>query len=107
MLLETLGQALTAGHILLDAARDAAVLALGYSLRGEVVDTGREAVVDEVAEELLEKSSAVVLQQEEGRERGVNGEREEGRGIWIVELTPTNSFTWRFCMRCSRSRCSA
>lgn len=52
MLLEALGEALGAGHVLLNAAGDAAVLALGDGLGGEVVDAGGEAVVDEVAEEL-------------------------------------------------------
>lgn len=52
--LEPLGQALAAGHVLLDAAGDAAVLALGHGLRGEVVDAGGEACVDKAAEELLE-----------------------------------------------------
>lgn len=53
VLLEALGQALARGHVLLHAARDAAVLALGYRFGGEVVDAGGKAAVDEVAEELL------------------------------------------------------
>lgn len=52
MLLEALGQTLATGHVLLHTARDAAVLALGHGLGGEVADAGGEAVVDEVAEEL-------------------------------------------------------
>lgn len=52
VLLEALGQALARGQVLLDAARDAAVLALGDGLGGEVVDAGGEAAVDEVAEKL-------------------------------------------------------
>lgn len=53
MLLEALGQALRHGHLLLDAARDAALLARRQRLGREVVDARDEAVVDEVAEELL------------------------------------------------------
>lgn len=52
MLLEPLAQALAAGHVLLDTARHAAVLALRDGLGGEVVDAGAEAGVDEVTEEL-------------------------------------------------------
>ncbi|TPX08951.1 uncharacterized protein E0L32_009530 [Thyridium curvatum] len=52
VLLEPLAQAGGRGHGLLDAAGDAAGLAAGERLGGEVVDAGHEAVVDEVAEEL-------------------------------------------------------
>lgn len=74
MLLEALGQALARGHVLLHAARDAAVLALGDGFRGEVVDAGAEAAVDEVAEELLLLvgcvSSASLGKEETGGRRG-------------------------------------
>lgn len=54
VLLEALAEALLGEHLLLDAAGDAAGLAGRQGLRGEIVDAGYEAVVDEVAEELLE-----------------------------------------------------
>lgn len=41
--LESLREPLAAGHVLLDAASDAAILALGHGLGGEVVDAGGEA----------------------------------------------------------------
>ncbi len=53
VLVEALVEALREGHLFLDAARDAARLAARKGLGGEVVDAGREARVDEVAEELL------------------------------------------------------
>ena len=53
VLLEALGQALRHGHLFLDAARDAALLARGQRLGREVVDARDEAVVNEVAEELF------------------------------------------------------
>lgn len=52
VLLEALAQALLGEHLLLDAAGDAAGLAGGKGLGGEVVDAGGEAVVDEVTEQL-------------------------------------------------------
>lgn len=53
VLLEPLRQALAAGHELLDAALDAAVLTLRDGLGGEVVDARGEAVVDKIAVELF------------------------------------------------------
>lgn len=53
MLLEALGEARVHGHGLLHAAGDAAALARGDGLGCEVVDAGHEAVVNQVAEELL------------------------------------------------------
>ena len=53
MLLEALAEALGHGHVLLDAAGDAAGLAAGQGLGAEVVDARHEAVVYQVAEELL------------------------------------------------------
>lgn len=96
VLLEALGQALTRGHVLLNAARDAAVLALGDSLGGEIVDTRGEAVIDEVAKELFWGMRVSISKGDRGTSTTGEGSR-----------TPTNSFTWRFCMRCSSSRCSA
>lgn len=72
VLLEALREALAAGHVLLDAAGDAAVLALGHGLGGEVADARGEAVVDEVAEELRGRR--------EGRDRSaLFGEGEGGK----------------------------
>lgn len=53
MLLETFAQSLTTGHVLLDTARHAAVLALSNGLGGEVVDAGVEAGVNKISEKLL------------------------------------------------------
>lgn len=44
--LESLGEALREGHVLLDAARDAARLAGRQGLGGKVVNAGDEAVID-------------------------------------------------------------
>lgn len=52
MLGEALAQPLRQGHLLLDAAGDAAGFAGRQGLRCEVVDAGHEAVVYQVAEEL-------------------------------------------------------
>lgn len=52
VLLEAIAHALLGGHPLLDAAVDAAGLAGGDGLGGEVVDAGHEAVLDETAESL-------------------------------------------------------
>lgn len=53
MFLEALGHAGGGGHGLLDAPRQAAVLAAGEGLAGEVVDAGGEAAVDEGGEHLV------------------------------------------------------
>lgn len=52
VLLEPLAQSLAAGHVLLDTACHATVLALGDGLGGEVVDAGVEAGVDKGTEKL-------------------------------------------------------
>lgn len=54
MLLEAIADALLGGHPLEDATVDAAVLARGEGFRGEVVDAGVEAVLNETAKGLLE-----------------------------------------------------
>lgn len=55
MLLEPFAQPLAAGHVFLDTACDAAVLAFGNGLGREIVNTSREAGVDEVSEELIKE----------------------------------------------------
>jgi len=50
---EALAQPLRQGHLLLDAAGDAAGFAGRQGLGCEVVDAGHEAVIDQVAEELF------------------------------------------------------
>lgn len=52
MLGKALAQTLRLGHLLLHAPGDAAGLTVREGLGGEVVDTGYEAVVHEVAEDL-------------------------------------------------------
>jgi hypothetical protein len=52
LFLEPLPDALTAGHELADASRDAAGLAGDQRFGGEVIDAGLEAMVDEVREHL-------------------------------------------------------
>lgn len=52
MLGKALAQALGLGHLLLDAPRDAASLAVRQGFGGEVVDARYEAVVYEVAKDL-------------------------------------------------------
>lgn len=119
VLLEALGKALRHGHLLLDAARDAALLARRQRLGREVVDARDEAVVDEVAEELLagpppRRQGAGCVSQTSflslpraRRPHVVLGRRPTPRaGGGRKKLTPINSFIWRFCRRCSSSRCS-
>lgn len=62
MLGEALAQALGLGHLLLDAAGDAARLAVGQGLGGEVVDARDEAVVHEVAEDVHKVLHLALLQ---------------------------------------------
>lgn len=59
---EALAQALGLGHLLLDAAGDAARLAVGQGLGGEVVDARDEAVVHEVSKDVHKVLHLALLQ---------------------------------------------
>ena len=82
-LAETLAQARLRRHGLEHAAADAAGLAAGKSLGGEVVDAGGEAVVYEVAEDLFV-----------GREKG---EVSYGFGLFLGHGEGW-SWSWRGCI---------
>lgn len=100
MFLEAIAHALLRSHPFQHAAINAAVLAGRNRLGGEVVDARSEAVFYETAKSLiyLQKKKGQWMKEQRGREK---------RGIRGGMHTPINSFTWRFCMRCSRVRCSA
>lgn len=105
MFLEAIAHALLRSHPFQHAAVNAAVLAGRNRLGGEVVNARSEAVFHETAKSLIYVEEKIRTKINPSVDEGIAGQKK--RGIRCGMHTPINSFTWRFCMRCSRVRCSA